>query len=118
MKKFILAAAILLARINAAEAQPELGEAANNPVLAGAIMPLVSCEEGVIRTNLFLPTYDDKRVRPQIIDVCATQIDAAQEACELVTDYNDDDCKTIINNLLSRDYTAIEKELMRENKMK
>lgn len=115
MKKLILATSIFLTTISTANAQPTLGEATNNPIVIRAITPLVSCEEFVIRENLFLPRYD-KRIWSLISDDCESQIRDFLEACELVTDYGADDCGTITDNLLRRRYTVIVNDMLREEK--
>ncbi|MGZ4970356.1 MAG: hypothetical protein ACXV8O_19280 [Methylobacter sp.] len=115
MKNLILAAAILLAAIGSAEAQPTLGEAVNNPIVIRSIMPMVSCEEIIIRGNLFLPKYD-KRIWPLITDGCATEIREFQEVCVLVTSYEDDDCQVITDNLLRHHYIDIVNDVIKEDR--
>jgi hypothetical protein len=118
MKKLILAITIILITISSAKAQYELGDAANNPILIQAIVPLFSCEDAVIRENLFLPRYDEKRIRRLITDGCASQIEAVLEACEWATDYEDDECETIVGNMISHQSKTIVKNIMKEEKLK
>jgi hypothetical protein len=114
MKKLILPAIILLATISVVEAQSELGEAYNNPIFNNAVVPLIPCEESIIRDNLFLPRYDEKRMRDLIRFNCAPQIKAVIEACEMLSDNNNDDCQTVIDKMLSRHYTAIVNNITRK----
>ena len=109
--KLILAVAILLATINTADAQPELGDARNNPIIVGTLVPLFGCQEAVIRDDFFLQS-DEKKIMPQVLDVCSTQIDKAQDACGVVTGYDDNDCETIISNLLRHNSSHIVKDIM------
>lgn len=61
MKKIISTITILLVTISSAKAQSEFGEAANHPVLVQATTALYSCEEGIVRENLFIPKRDEKK---------------------------------------------------------
>jgi hypothetical protein len=87
----------------------------HNPMVIRSIMPMVSCEEIIIRGNLFLPKYD-KRIWPLITDGCATEIREFQEVCVLVTNYEDDDCQVITDNLLSHHYTDIVNDVIKEDR--
>jgi len=111
--KLNLVAAILLATINSAEAQPKLGDTANNPIFIRAIGPLLYCEETITRENSFLITKDKKKTWSLIKDGCAEQIDTAIETCEIVSDYDEDDCTKIIDHMLGHHYDAIVKDLIR-----
>jgi hypothetical protein len=113
--KLILAAAILLATISTAEAELDLGGYVNNPMLTRILTAMFACEEAVIRNNFFMPK-DEKRILPLISNGCARQIERAEDACGLVTDYDDDDCETIIGDLLNRDYEDVARDIMRENR--
>lgn len=110
-----IGAAILLVTNNTANAQLELGDAhANNPMMARTLPPLFFCQEAVIRANFVLPR-DEKDIKPLVLDRCAKEIDNAQEACGVVTNYSDDDCETIINNLLRRNSRDVVKDIMSED---
>lgn len=78
-------------------------------------MPMIYCEEVVIRDNLFLPKYD-KRIWPLIMDGCGLEIRELQEVCVLVTDYQDDDCDIIANDLLRHHYRDIVNDMIREER--
>lgn len=115
MKKLIFAAILFLGLIGGAKAQPTLGDAINNPIVIRTILPLVSCEEFVVRDNLFLPKYD-KRIWPLITSGCEIEIRELQEVCILVTDYADDDCGIITDNLLRHHYKDIVNDLIKEDR--
>jgi len=114
MKKSIFSAFILLATINAGEAQTEIGEAFNNPIFNKAVAPLIPCEESIIRDNIFLPKYDEKRMRSLILYNCGPQINDVLEACEMLTDSSNVDCPTAIDEMLSRHYSAIVNSMTRK----
>lgn len=109
--KPILAVAILLGSINAAEAQAEPGKAADQPIATGHLMALYACEETVIKAN-FSPQNDEKSIWPLIKKGCAKQIQAAKDTCR--HESNSDDCGTDIDNLLSSHYTDAVITIMRE----
>jgi hypothetical protein len=109
--KLILAVAILLATLNTADAQPELGEARNNPLIVETLVPLFGCQEAVIRDDFFL-ARDEKKISSVVLDICSTQIDKAQDACGVVTGYDEDECETIIINLLRHNSSHIVKDIM------
>jgi len=112
--KVLMLAALLLATINTVEAQPELGTAVNNPTFMRAMRPLLACAEAVTRDNYFYPK-DEKRIFSLVRDSCSHQIDRAEDACGLVTDYSDDDCETIIDNLLTREYKEIVRDILKDD---
>jgi hypothetical protein len=113
--KSILAIAILLVIASTAEAQPDLGGYVNNPMLTRTLTAMFVCEEVVVRSNFFLPG-DEKRIWPLIRNSCTTKIDGAEYACGLVTDYDEDDCETIIGNLLNRNYEDVARDIIKENR--
>lgn len=114
--KFNILIAMLLATISPVEARPESGGAAESPIMAQTIIPLVSCEEAIVRENLFLIPRDNKKIWRLITKDCAAQIDGVMAACEWVTDENDPPCKKVVGNFLSRHYAAIVRKIIKERK--
>jgi hypothetical protein len=114
--KLNLLVAIFLISINPAKAQSESEKAVEDSIMEQSIIPLVSCEEAVIRENLFLSSRDNKKIGQLITKNCSVQIDAVFDACEWVTDENDPPCKKIIDNFLKRHYAAIVRKIIKEHK--
>ena len=114
--KSTIVVVILFTIIGSGRTQAQAGKADNGPIMTQTIIPLVSCEEAIIRENLILSPRDDKKIWSLITDRCAAKIDAVLDVCELVTDYNDPPCKKIIDIFLSRHYRAIVKNIIKERK--
>lgn len=52
-------------------------------------------------------------MRHLITHGCSTQVDAVLEACEWVTDYDDDKCERIVDNMINHHVKTLIKNIKR-----